>query len=347
MPVRVLNASEAAKQLGISTKALRLYERRGLIKPLRTAAGWRTYGADEMERCAEIVNLRALGLSLAQIERVLCGNSRTLETALASHEAEIDEHIRRLCDTRARIRALRDDISQERPPSLGALAPLAPLARPERETAVSFPLPWPWGGETFELSGIARINYITGPLFSGKTRLAGAIAEHLPETVFVGSGRSEDPPEQLQRLMDGDAALRQRVERTLDWLIEDGATTSAALLSLIVAVESQHGRNVVIDMVEQGIDEATQEAIVSLWRGRGHDARPLFLLTRSSAILDLAAVGPNELILYCPANHEPPMRVLPYPGSFGYEAVSTCVAAPDVRARTAGVVALRRHGGAR
>ena len=70
-----LNPSEAAKRLGVSVKALRLYEQRGLITPIRTAAGWRAYGPDEMARAAEIAALRALGLSLAQVARVLQGDA--------------------------------------------------------------------------------------------------------------------------------------------------------------------------------------------------------------------------------------------------------------------------------
>ena len=70
-------------------------------------------------------------------------------------------------------------------------------------------------------------------------------------------------------------------------------------------------------------------------------ARPLFLLTRSTAILDLAAMGPEETIILCPANHSPPIRVAPYPGAPGYEAVATCLASPEVRARTAGLIAWR------
>ena len=69
-----LNASEAAGRLGVSAKALRLYEQRGLIAPIRTAAGWRAYGPDEMSRAAEIAALRALGFSLAQVARVLEGD---------------------------------------------------------------------------------------------------------------------------------------------------------------------------------------------------------------------------------------------------------------------------------
>lgn len=68
---------------------------------------------------------------------------------------------------------------------------------------------------------------------------------------------------------------------------------------------------------------------------------PLLLLTRSCAILDLAAVGPNEVILFCPANHSPPIRVIPYPGAPGYESVATCLASPEVHARTQGVIAWR------
>ena len=70
-----LNPSEAAKRLGVSVKALRLYEQRGLIAPVRTAAGWRAYGPDEMARAAEIAALRELGLSLSQVARVLTGDS--------------------------------------------------------------------------------------------------------------------------------------------------------------------------------------------------------------------------------------------------------------------------------
>lgn len=65
------------------------------------------------------------------------------------------------------------------------------------------------------------------------------------------------------------------------------------------------------------------------------------MLTRSSAILDLTAVGADEAIILCPANHSPPTYVAPYPGTPGYEAVATCLASPEVRARTEGVIAWR------
>jgi hypothetical protein len=75
-------------------------------------------------------------------------------------------------------------------------------------------------------------------------------------------------------------------------------------------------------------------------RTADHAGRTLFVLTRSSAILDLEVTGQDDTILYCPANHSPPLRVLPFPGSAGYEAVATCLASPEVRARTQGVMAV-------
>ncbi len=59
-----LNPSAAALRLGVSAKALRLYEQSGLVLPSRTPAGWRVYGPDDIARAADIVALRALGLSL-------------------------------------------------------------------------------------------------------------------------------------------------------------------------------------------------------------------------------------------------------------------------------------------
>jgi hypothetical protein len=178
-------------------------------------------------------------------------------------------------------------------------------------------------------------------LGSGKTRLARGIAENLPDAAFLGLERLAEEGMQAQVRSEADPVLKSRVDRTLAWLIEDGAEVSPALVTLIVALESRGPTTLVIDMVEQGLSQATQGALVSYLRNRGPEAPTLFLLTRSSAILDLAAVGPGEAIILCLANHSPPTRVAPYPGAPGYETVATCLASPEVRARTQGVIAMR------
>ncbi len=333
-----LNPSEAAKRLGVSTKALRLYEQRGLVVPVRTAAGWRTYGPAEMAQAAEIVALRALGLSLAQVARVLKGDPQLLEPALAAHQATLEGRIRQLADTVEKVRALRADLARGQTP---AASELARMVQPTAEVSVAFDLPWPWGGEKFELRDIRPLNYIIGPLGSGKTRLAQAIAETLPEATFIGLERLTDEGTETRGQLDTDPALKSRVDKTISWLIEEGAVVSSALIALIVALESENSAILVVDMVEAGLDQASQEALVTHLRHRGSGAQPLFLLTRSCAVLDLTAVGPDETIILCPANHSPPTQVAPYPGAPGYEAVATCLASPEVRARTEGVIAWR------
>lgn len=332
----LLNPAEAAKLLGVSAKALRLYELRGLIAPVRTDAGWRVYGPEQMARAAEILALRALGLTLAQVARVLDGSASGLEPALAAHQAALEERVRELVAAVAKVRCLRTDLAQGKSPSV---AELTRLLRPASEVRVAFDLPWPWGGERFELRDIRAINYIIGPLGSGKTRLALRLAEELPDAGFVGLDRIEKGDAAAR--LDADPALRLRVDQALAWLAEDGAETTPALTALMVELESEAPAMLVVDMVEEGLDQAAQEALIAHLRRRGVDGKSLFLLTRSSAILDMALVGADEAILLCPANHSPPTRVVPYPGAPGYEAVTTCLASPDVRARTQGVIAMR------
>ncbi len=342
-----LNSSEAARRLGVSAKALRLYERRGLVVPVRTAAGWRTYGPGEMARSAEVVALRGLGLSLSQVARVLAGDSVGLEAALAAHQAALEGRIREFAGAVEAVRGLRGELARGRTPAFGELAR---LMGPAAEPVVAFDLPWPWGGEHFELRDVRAVNYIVGPLGSGKTRLARRLAETLPEAAFLGLDRLADAEQADGERADGeraagarmnaDPALKARVEAALEWLVEDGATVSGALRALLAGLEDGSAF-VVVDMIEQGLDEATQDAVAAHLRRGGAGRRRLFVLTRSSAILDLAAVGADATIILCPANHSPPVPVLPYPGAPGYEAVATCLAPPGVRARSEGMVAWR------
>lgn len=64
-----LTAADCARRTGLTVRALRVYERAGLLKPARSAQGWRVYGPDELIRLNTIVALKGFGLSLREIRK--------------------------------------------------------------------------------------------------------------------------------------------------------------------------------------------------------------------------------------------------------------------------------------
>ena len=67
----VYGISVAADMAGTGVQNLRLYERRGLLEPTRTAGGTRLYSHSDVQRLHRITKLLAEGLNLAGIAMVL------------------------------------------------------------------------------------------------------------------------------------------------------------------------------------------------------------------------------------------------------------------------------------
>src|SRR5262245_34497329 len=101
-----------------------------------------------MARATEVLELRALGLSLAEIARVLGGDAPLLGRALAAHEAALEARARQLHDTVRRVRKLRTELDRG---TLSVATVVLGVRQGENHISVSFELPWPWGGELFEL----------------------------------------------------------------------------------------------------------------------------------------------------------------------------------------------------
>jgi MerR family transcriptional regulator/heat shock protein HspR len=78
--------SVAAELAGMHPQTLRIYERKGLLEPSRTAGGSRRYSDADIARLQRIADLTAEGMNLAGIRRVM-----ELEQENERLRAEIDE----------------------------------------------------------------------------------------------------------------------------------------------------------------------------------------------------------------------------------------------------------------
>ncbi|BDB63094.1 MULTISPECIES: MerR family transcriptional regulator [Rhodococcus] len=67
----VYGISVAAELSGLDPQTLRLYERRGLLNPERTAGGTRRYSDNDLEIVQRIVELVGSGINIAGIARIL------------------------------------------------------------------------------------------------------------------------------------------------------------------------------------------------------------------------------------------------------------------------------------
>jgi len=70
---KLMKISEIATSLGISVKAMRVYERLGIIKPveINKQNGYRYYSAKQVNQLSTLIELLKLGFSLAEIKKLL------------------------------------------------------------------------------------------------------------------------------------------------------------------------------------------------------------------------------------------------------------------------------------
>ena len=67
-----------------------------MVTPLRTAAGWRAYGPEQIARLHQILALKSLGLPLARIAELLAGKPVSLDGLLGAQEKALAAHRQRL-----------------------------------------------------------------------------------------------------------------------------------------------------------------------------------------------------------------------------------------------------------
>jgi DNA-binding transcriptional MerR regulator len=117
-----MTIGDLARRLRVSTRALRHYESVGLLRPAHVdrRSGYRYYGDAELARGLRIEQLKAAGLPLASIARILDDEVPMVE-ALTAHRSHllgtITEHRRHLAMVDSMLDSMRDAIvgATERP----------------------------------------------------------------------------------------------------------------------------------------------------------------------------------------------------------------------------------------
>jgi MerR family transcriptional regulator, heat shock protein HspR len=107
--------SVAAELAGVHAQTLRIYERKGLIEPERTAGGSRRYSERDIELLQRIQELTNEGVSLAGVRRIL------------DLEAELEEARKQIERLSAGVRQAKreaEEARRARPQSGAALVPV-------------------------------------------------------------------------------------------------------------------------------------------------------------------------------------------------------------------------------
>jgi DNA-binding transcriptional MerR regulator len=143
---RHLSPAEVAQRFGVTIKALRLYERHGLLEPTRsingaTGVAWRSFGPDQIARLHQVLALKQLGLPLKRIGELLRGDADRLATVLALQEDALMRETRRTTKALALVKAARAKLAAGTALTIDDLADLTcqtALPKPSPEARALF-----------------------------------------------------------------------------------------------------------------------------------------------------------------------------------------------------------------
>lgn len=71
MPGTLLSIGEVSARTGLAVSAIRFYEERGLVKPVRTAGGQRQFLRADLRRLSFVMIAQQFGFTIGQIREVL------------------------------------------------------------------------------------------------------------------------------------------------------------------------------------------------------------------------------------------------------------------------------------
>lgn len=121
---QVLEIGEVAYRTRLSLRALRFYEARGLVRPLRTSAGRRVYGPDQLARLSAVIALKGAGFSLRQIRQVLEGRHVNLAALVSAQLELMDVRAAQIADARRLLGSIQSRIDRGEPIDVATLCSL-------------------------------------------------------------------------------------------------------------------------------------------------------------------------------------------------------------------------------
>ena len=110
-----MNISDVAKKTGLTSKAIRFYEEKGLVTaPLRSDTGYRTYTQTHLDELTLLRQARQVGFNLEECRELVTlfndpsRHSADVKKRTLEKVADIENHIRELQNMRAHLLALAD-----------------------------------------------------------------------------------------------------------------------------------------------------------------------------------------------------------------------------------------------
>ena len=186
---------------GVTTRALRWYDKIGLLKPTgRTEGGYRLYGPAEVDRLQDILYYRALGVELARVKEILDDPSFDRLAVLRSHLTALKAE-------RDRVQGLIDSVretirTQERNESMSDEKKFEAFKRQlveEKERQYGAEARKKYGDAEVDSSN-ARVMGVTLEQYQEYERLGEEILEKLSAAVAAGVDPAGEAGEELTEL---------------------------------------------------------------------------------------------------------------------------------------------------
>ncbi|MFP5393057.1 MAG: MerR family transcriptional regulator, partial [Gammaproteobacteria bacterium] len=103
------------RMTGLTARALRFYEARGLLRPVRDGAGRRQYGAAQLEALHRIMAMKRAGLTLSQIQSMTAGPSLDLHSIVTAQIQVLTARERELAVARELLASILSRIERSEP----------------------------------------------------------------------------------------------------------------------------------------------------------------------------------------------------------------------------------------